>query len=99
MTTSKRLLAFLFVLAIATTARATTYNCSINPEDPTKDAPQCMNTASCNGENWRWSDRKNCEITCMESSGSGGEMIDVGSATCQIGNTDGEPDCGGWPCI
>lgn len=94
-----RAFAVLFFLASAVASPASTYNCFVTVQNPSKDNPSCANTASCNGDSWRWSNRADCEITCMNQGPEQGQMTDVGSATCQKIADNGEPDCGGWPCI
>lgn len=92
--------ALLLAVLVAISAQAETFTCAVVASPPSKETPSCANTASCNGDAFRWSSRQNCEITCMsEVAGSPGEMVDVGSATCQKTADNGEPDCGGWPCI
>lgn len=94
-----RVAAFFVALAAAVSTQASTYNCFISVANPSKDEPSCANTASCNGDSWRWSNRADCEITCMVEGPNPGQMTDVGSAQCQKIADNGEPDCGGWPCI
>jgi len=93
-------LAALFVLLLsAVSTQASTYTCFVATSNPSKEEPACGNTASCNGDSWRWSNRADCEITCMNEGPGQGQMTDVGQATCQKIAENGEPDCGGWPCI
>jgi hypothetical protein len=90
---------FAAMLMLATAAAADTFNCHTVGINPSKDYPNCANTASCNGVGYRWSNRSACEITCMGEGTEPGELIDVGVASCQVIGDDGGPDCGGWPCI
>jgi hypothetical protein len=90
---------FALMLFMASAAAGDQFNCHVTGPNPGKEYPNCANTAQCSGEAYRWSNRSNCEITCMQSTSVPDEFVDVGWATCMITGDNGEPDCGGWPCI
>lgn len=86
------------LLTAATAGAADLWWCHIVVANPTRDNPSCDRTAACVGDHWVWSDRSRCRITCDLEGGSG-ELIPNGSAECAILADNGEPDCGGWPCL